>query len=44
LVNEIKPAGYHQVNWNVGNLSSGLYIVQMKSGRVQRMQKILLLK
>ena len=26
LVNEIKPAGYHEVEFNAGNLTSGIYL------------------
>ncbi|MCK4640308.1 MAG: T9SS type A sorting domain-containing protein [Candidatus Marinimicrobia bacterium] len=30
LVNEVKPAGRHQITWDAGNLPSGIYFYQIK--------------
>lgn len=44
LTEKVKPAEYHALTWNAASLSSGLYYVPMESGRISRMQIILLLK
>ncbi|MHC1738786.1 MAG: Omp28-related outer membrane protein [Ignavibacteriaceae bacterium] len=44
LVNETKGAGDHSVNFEAGNLSSGIYIVEMKAGDFNAKRKITLLK
>lgn len=44
LVNEIKPAGNYEVEFNVSDLSSGVYIYQLKSGDFVSSKKMLLIK
>jgi len=44
LVNATKAAGVHSVQFNAGNISSGLYIYQLKAGNVTLSRKMLLLK
>ena len=46
LVDAFKPAGYHQVVWDAGDLASGIYIYQMTSnnGYFIQTKKLLLLK
>jgi len=44
LVNEVFPAGSHRMQWNPVNLSSGLYIVQLKAGEKTFNQKITFIK
>jgi len=38
------PAGSHSMQWNPVNLSSGLYIVQLKAGETVFNQKITFIK
>ena len=44
LVNAVKPAGVHEVTFNSGNLSSGLYLYKMNSGNFEKTRKMLLVK
>ena len=44
LVNEIKPAGAHQVSFASGELPSGTYLCRFESGRLSRTEKLILLK
>jgi hypothetical protein len=44
LVNEEKPAGTYQVNWNAVNLPSGVYFYQIKVGTYTATKKMVLLK
>jgi hypothetical protein len=44
LVNEEKSAGNYIVQFNAGNLSSGIYFYRMKSGSFSQTKKFLLLK
>ena len=44
LVNEEKPAGYYQVEFNATNLPSGLYLCKLQSGNRSETKKMLLLK
>ncbi len=44
LVNEILPTGSHSMQWNPVNLSSGVYIVQLKAGETVFNQKITFIK
>jgi photosystem II stability/assembly factor-like uncharacterized protein len=44
LVNESKPAGSYEVEWNASNLPSGVYIYQLVVGTNIQMKKMLLLK
>lgn len=44
LVNEIKPAGEHEVNFNAGNLPSGIYFCRMEAGKYNSTKKLVLTK
>ena len=44
LVNEEKPAGEYEVDWNAGELPSGIYFYQLKSGSFIETKKMILLK
>ena len=44
LVNERKTAGWHTVNFDATNLSSGMYIVQIVSGNFIQSRKMMLIK
>ncbi len=44
LVNEEKPAGLYEVNWNANNLASGVYLYQIKSGNYFETKKMILLR
>ncbi len=44
LVNEEKPAGTYHVQWNAGNVPSGIYFCEMKSGNFKTVNKMILMK
>ena len=44
LVNEMRPAGLHEVTLNGADLSSGVYFYQMRAGSFITTKKLLLLK
>ena len=44
LVNQEKPAGNSEVNFNASNLPSGVYIYKMKAGEYVETRKMILLK
>jgi hypothetical protein len=44
LVNEEKPAGSYQVQWNAGGIPSGIYFYQLQAGSFLQTKKMLLLK
>ncbi|MGD8780826.1 MAG: carbohydrate binding domain-containing protein [Ignavibacteria bacterium] len=44
LVNEFKNAGNYKVDFNAGNLASGVYIYQLRAGSFINSKKMLLLK
>ncbi len=44
LVNEFKPGGRYSVTFNAGNLSSGIYIYQLRSGSFIANKKLVLLR
>ncbi|MDP4117505.1 MAG: T9SS type A sorting domain-containing protein, partial [Bacteroidota bacterium] len=44
LVNDVKEAGYYNVNFNASNLSSGVYFYQIKAGDFNVTKKMMLMK
>ena len=44
LVNEEKPVGTYELNWNAVNLPSGIYFYQLQAGDFVQTKKMLLLK
>ena len=44
LVNEEKPAGNYELNWNAANLPSGVYFYRLKAGEFVQTRKMILLK
>jgi len=44
LVNEEKPAGTYELNWDAGILPSGVYFYQLKAGSFIETKKMLLMK
>ena len=44
LVNEQKPAGNYEVNFNTSNIPSGVYFYQLRAGDFIQTKKMVLLK
>ena len=44
VVNEEQEAGYYEINFNAANLSSGIYLCQLKAGSFIDTKKMILLK
>ncbi|MCP4581026.1 MAG: T9SS type A sorting domain-containing protein [candidate division Zixibacteria bacterium] len=44
LINRNQPAGYHQVSWNAGANSSGIYFYKIQAGDFSQTRKMTLLK
>ncbi|MEJ2507841.1 MAG: T9SS type A sorting domain-containing protein, partial [Ignavibacteriaceae bacterium] len=44
LVNEFKPAGNYEVNFNANGLASGVYFYRIQAGEFTRARKLILLK
>jgi hypothetical protein len=44
LVNEMKTAGYHKIQFNASDLASGAYFYQMKAGDFVAVKKLVVLK
>jgi hypothetical protein len=44
LVNEVQQAGSHSVNFNAGNLASGVYFYKLTAGSYVQTKKMILLK
>ena len=44
LVNEERPVGTYEVNWNAGNLPSGVYFYSLQAGDFVQTRKMILLK
>jgi len=41
---EQQNAGYHIIEWNASDLSSGIYFYQLKAGKFEQVKKCLLIK
>ncbi|HEY3294000.1 MAG TPA: fibronectin type III domain-containing protein [bacterium] len=44
LMDGMMPAGAHELTWNAGEYSSGLYFAVLEAGEVRQTQKLILLK
>jgi flagellar hook assembly protein FlgD len=44
LVNEQQQAGHHQVEWDAGRFSSGVYYYIIKAGEFQDVKKMILIR
>ncbi len=44
LLNKEIPAGKHEIEWNAGNIASGVYIYTLETGNTTLTKKLLLLK
>ncbi|MFI5407079.1 MAG: T9SS type A sorting domain-containing protein, partial [Nitrososphaerales archaeon] len=44
LINEMKDAGSHQVEFNAANLTSGIYVYKLEAGSFSSVKKMMLLK
>ena len=44
LVNEVKEAGYHKVEWSGSNLTSGVYFYRIEAGDFVSVKKMMLMK
>ncbi len=44
LVNGSKPAGYHSVNWDASNVSSGIYFYSLQAGDFIETKKMVFMK
>ncbi len=44
LVNEEKPAGNYEVNFDAGNMTSGIYFYTLKAGEFSQTKKLMLIK
>lgn len=44
LVNETKPAGSYEINFNAANLASGVYYYKIEAGSFSEIKKMLLIK
>ena len=44
LINEEKPVGVYQINWNASSLSSGVYFYSLQAGDFVQTRKMILLK
>jgi len=44
LVNEVKPAGYYQIEFNAAKLPSGIYFYKLQAGNFVETKKMILIK
>lgn len=44
LVNEVKPEGNYEIEFNAGNLPSGIYFCKMQTGKFSVVNKMILMR
>jgi hypothetical protein len=44
LLSEEREAGYHTVEWNATNYSSGIYLVEMRTEKFRSVKKLMMVK
>ncbi len=44
LVNGLRPAGFHAVDWEADAVKSGVYIIKMEAGEYKSMMRVVLVK
>ena len=44
LIDQDMNPGYHTINWNANDMSSGMYLVRVHAGENEETQKIMLIK
>jgi hypothetical protein len=44
LVNKIQAPGTYQIDWNAGNIPSGVYFYKLKTDKFDAIRKMILLK
>jgi len=44
LLDDRKPAGYHEVLWDASQISSGIYIYRIKAGDFVQTKKMILMR
>ena len=44
LINEFRITGYHSIKWDASNFSSGIYFLNMSSGKISETKKLVLIK
>ena len=44
LISETMASGNHQISWNPGTLSSGVYLIELNSGTKSLKQKVTYIK
>ncbi|MGE5313576.1 MAG: phosphodiester glycosidase family protein [Acidobacteriota bacterium] len=44
LVNDVRPAGMHEAEWNASNVSSGIYFYELRAGDFRSVKKLVVQK
>ncbi len=44
LLDEVKSAGYHKVNWNASDFPSGIYFYSFRTEKISITRKMVLIK
>jgi hypothetical protein len=44
LINDVRPAGIHTVEWNASNVSSGVYFYELRAGEFRAVKKLIVQK
>jgi hypothetical protein len=44
ILDDEKPAGYHQVSWNAGSVPTGVYFYKIRAGKFTDVKKCVLMK